>query len=292
MPINLKKAVIEQLQDPLFAEKELQIYILRLDTIHLFIKGNKWYKLKYNLEEFKNSGSEFLVTFGGAYSNHIVATASAGKELGIKTIGIIRGEELDKNSNDYLKFASSCGMQLIFISRENYRRIREDHSLVETIIPNRKARLCVLPEGGSNALAIKGSEEIIRDIPIDFDVISVACGTGSTITGIVNGLKNHQRAVGISVLSGADFLDEKLKAGNSSGTNSRIIHDYHFGGYGYSSKELDQFCKAFSTEKKIPIEPIYTGKLFFGLYDLIRKDFFNSGEKIVAVHSGGIHSFP
>jgi len=291
MQLHLNEPYIVQLNDPLFLEKKVQVYVFRLDMIHPFITGNKWYKLKYNLEEFARSGSEYLVTFGGAYSNHIVSTAVAGKEFGIRTIGIIRGEELNAKSNEYLSFASQCGMKLIFVSREKYKFLREDYSGINSVVAVADARLYILPEGGSNALAIKGCHEIVEQITIEFDVITVACGTGCTLAGIVNGLNNQQRAIGFSVLKSDDFMEEQVR--KLTGLNSKfsIIHDYHFGKYANSPEELDQFCNTLMSEKNIPVEPIYTGKLFYGLYDLIGKNYFRPDEKIVAVHTGGIFSF-
>lgn len=286
MEVILNNPVIVELTDSLFVEKELQVFVLRLDLIHPIISGNKLYKLKYNLEEFHRQKKEFLVTFGGAYSNHLVATATAGKESDIYTIGIIRGEELDENSNECLKFISSCGMKLIFVTREEYRRLRENNADLFSLVDIPASKLFLLPEGGSNELAVKGCEEITRNIPFDFDYICCACGTGATLAGIAKSLKGNQQAIGISVLMGEGFLENTIKKFTASTNNFEIIHDYHFGGYAKSTTELEIFCKRFNEGNDIPIEPVYTGKLFFGVYDLIRKDFFEKGRKIVIVHTG------
>ena len=291
MVLVLNKPVIQQLVDPLLVEKQLNVFVLRLDKVHEIIAGNKWYKLKYNLEDFKKSGKEFLVTFGGAYSNHLVATAQAGKEFNIKTIGIVRGEELHEESNEYLRFAISCGMKIIFVSRKKYRHFRDNNELLLPQLPTLLSGLYFLPEGGSNELAVKGCEEIIQHISLDFDFICVACGTGTTLAGIARVLKTHQLAIGVSVLNAVTFMKDAIIKYTGPITNFEICNDYHFGGYAKSTQELDSFCKAFSFEQKIPIEPVYTGKLFFGVFDLIRKDYFVKGKTIVVVHTGGIYNF-
>ena len=291
MPLVLNKPVIQQLVDPLFDEKQLNVFVLRLDRIHDFISGNKWYKLKCNIEEFQKTGKEYLVTFGGAYSNHLTATAQAGKEFNFKTIGIVRGEELNEQSNEHLKFASACGMKIIFVSRDQYRRFREHNELLLSQLPGPHSGLYFLPEGGSNELAVKGCEGIIQDISIDFDFICVACGTGTTLSGITRALKTHQQAIGISVLSGGTFMKDAIKKFTGLKTNFEVLCEYHFGGYAKSTQELDSFCTAFSLEKNIPIEPVYTGKLFFGIFDLIKKGYFEKGKTIVIVHTGGINDF-
>ncbi len=285
------KPVLQPLTDPLFKEKNLNVFVLRDDLIHPYISGNKWRKLKYNIEEFRKEGKEYLVTFGGAYSNHITATAAAGKELGIKTIGVIRGEEHGVNTNPVLRFAHACGMKLIFISREKYRCLRENNSLPIPALKTPDSQLYFLPEGGSNDLAVKGCKEIVDDIPIRFDVICCACGTGATLAGIVNGLKDDQRAIGIAVLKGASFLKETVISYGGSENNFQIVPDYVFGGYAKSTIELEEFCKTFTEQHHIPVEWVYTGKLFFGIYDLVKKDFFERGKTIVVVHTGGIYDF-
>lgn len=294
MTLVLNKSVLQPLNDQLFAKKKLKVFVLRDDLIHPFISGNKWRKLKYNIEQFQKEGKEYLVTFGGAFSNHIVATAAAGKLYSIKTIGIIRGEEHDINSNSVLRFAHNCGMELIFVSREEYRKwkLGNGNSKLAKLLNSKtgidQSEIYLLPEGGSNEFAVKGCKEIIDDIPVDFDYICCDCGTGATFAGIVSGLKNHQQAIGIAVLKGAEFIDDAVKKYNPTIKTFQVIHDYHFGGYAKSATELDEFCKSFSGTKNIPVEPVYTGKLFYGLYDLIRKDFFAEGKTIVVVHTGGV----
>jgi 1-aminocyclopropane-1-carboxylate deaminase len=292
--LELKKPLLNEIKDVLFEEKGLKVYVLRLDAIHPFISGNKWYKLKYNIDEFKKSGKKFLVTFGGAFSNHIVATAAAGRMFDIKTIGIIRGEELNVYSNKVLEFANRSGMKLVFVKRDKYRELKQDNNKVEAALSPLLGRgvggeAFIVPEGGSNELALKGCEEIKNDIPIDFDYILTACGTGMTLAGIAKSLEPHQQAVGISVLHGESFLDTDVA--QWSGRNFKIIHDYHFGGYAKTNDKLNTFCNEFYFKHHIRMEPIYPGKMFYGFYDLIKKDFFPHGKTIIALHTGGIFDF-
>lgn len=294
-----------QLDDELFGEKEVSVSVLRLDKIHPYISGNKWFKLKYNIEEFFQIGKKFLVTFGGAYSNHIAATAAAGKEAGIKTVGIIRGDELNENSNPLLEFAAGCGMKMIFISREAYRQ-KDDRDFVLQLLRGKSGPeaftgytdewrvesdpdlIYILPEGGSNKLAVKGCAEILGYIPAGFDFVCCACGTGATLAGISTALNENQEAIGIAVLQGKNFLEENILGMNGHRSNFRIIHDYHFGGYAKSNPDLDLFCERFSSRHRFEIEPVYTGKLFYGLTGLIKKDYFPKGARVVVVHTGGL----
>ena len=300
MTVVLNKSILQPLLHPLFEKKKLKVLVLRDDLIHPFISGNKWRKLKYNIEEFRRQGNEWMVTFGGAYSNHIAATACAGKEFGLNTIGIIRGDELNEKTNPVLLFARGCGMKLIFVSRDKYKSLRGNY---QSIVPELKtlnvelhiselrtfdSNAFILPEGGSNFLAVKGCEEIIDDIPVDFDYICCACGTGTTIAGIINGIKNNQEAIGIAVLKGDEFLQEEVRKYSGEKNNFQLIHDYHFGGYAKSTQDLEDFCKSFTKKTSILIEPVYTGKLFFAIYDLIQKDFFPENKTIIVVHTGGI----
>ena len=282
------RAEIEVLRDPLFIDRGLHVCVLRLDTIHPTVSGNKWYKLKYNLLEFHRQQKQCLVTFGGAYSNHLVATAAACKEEDIYAIGIVRGEELDENSNDSLRHAASCGMKLFFVSRNDYRNLRDDHSSLISKLPFSASEIYFIPEGGSNDLAVKGCKEIVEEIQVDFDFICCACGTGGTIAGISSALKNHQQAIGVSVLKEAGYLSDRIKHLSKSPPNFQLIDDYNFGGYAKTTSELNEFCRLFSSQNNIPIEPVYTGKLFYGIYDLVRKGFFEKGKTIVFVHSGGV----
>ena len=264
----------------------IALIIKREDLIHPFVSGNKFRKLKYNLLEAKKGKYETLLTFGGAFSNHIAAVAYAGKENGFKTIGIIRGEELHDQitENPTLLFAQNCGMQLEFISREAYR------SKSETVfLENLKQQFgdfYLIPEGGTNALAIKGCQEILTSEDVEFDYICCSVGTGGTISGIINSVLPHQKVLGFPALKG-DFLNEEIR-NFVHNDNWELITEYHFGGYAKVNEELIQFVNQFYAENKIPLDPIYTGKMVFGVLDLIQKNYFHAGSKILLIHTGGL----
>ncbi|WP_396184938.1 1-aminocyclopropane-1-carboxylate deaminase/D-cysteine desulfhydrase [Flavobacterium sp.] len=264
----------------------ISVFIRREDLIHPFISGNKLRKLKYNLIQAKAENQQTLLTFGGAFSNHIAATAFAGKEYGFKTLGIIRGDELESKIlvNPTLKFAQECGMQFKFISRDDYR-----HKAETEFIENLKQEFgdfYLVPEGGTNELAIKGCEEILEKEDAEYDFVCCSIGTGGTISGIINSILPHQKVLGFPALKG-DFLKEEIRK-FARNENWELITDYHFGGYGKVNPELIAFINQFYQENKIPLDPIYTGKMVFGVMDLIEKNYFPEHSKILLIHTGGI----
>lgn len=280
---------LHYLNHSLLQDKGIQVAILRLDQVHAMVSGNKFFKLKYNLQEAKRQGKNTILTFGGAFSNHIYATASAAHLLGMQSIGIVRGEDLDKN-NPTLAHAQKMGMQLHFVDREDYRRKKSPEFLKS--LETQFGEFYFIPEGGTNELAIQGTQEILKDVPLDFTHICVCIGTGGTFAGLASSLKSHQKLVGFSALKG-EFIHEEisnlLKSNqiNSLGS-SEIKTDYHFGGYGKYKPELTEFLGWFYKQFKIPLDPIYTGKMMFGTWNLIEKDFFETGSKILVIHSGGL----
>ena len=250
--------------------------------------------MKYNLEAAAQQNYDTLLTFGGAYSNHIYATAAAGKRLGFRTIGIIRGEA-HSELNPTLQFASNCGMHLEYIDRATYRN-KTSAEYIDTLI-NKHGRFYLLPEGGSNVLALKGcaeiSEEITKETNGDFDFICSACGTGATLAGIISGLGKQQKAIGFPVLKGANFLNDEVQAflqqaNSESSAHWQLNTDYHFGGYAKTTPELWNFIEQFKRDFDIPLDGVYTGKMFYGLFDLIKKGFFPKGSRIIAIHTGGL----
>lgn len=261
-------------------------YMKREDKIHPIISGNKYRKLKYNILEAQNQNSKTLLTFGGAYSNHIAAVASAGKEFGFKTIGVIRGEELacKISENPTLSFAQNCGMQFKFISREVYRT-KTTLSFLNTL-KNELGNFYLIPEGGTNELATKGCEEILIEEDKTFDIICSPVGTGGTISGIINASQPHQKILGFPALKG-DFLQKEIGKFTSK-SNWELVTDYHFGGYAKINSTLVEFINRFKQEYNIPLDPIYTGKMMFGIFDLIKKGYFKKGAKILAIHTGGL----
>ena len=268
----------------------MNLFIKREDLVDYELGGNKWRKMKYNLEAAALQNHDTLLTFGGAYSNHIYATAAAGKRLGFRTIGIIRGEAHEE-LNPTLQFASDCGMQLEYVDRSTYRN-KTSEQYIESL--NAKyGHVYLLPEGGSNVLALKGCAEIVEEINQNFDVICCACGTGATLAGIILGLKAEQKAIGFPILKGGDFLSEEiqyfLQQTNSDTTsNWQLKTDYHFGGYAKTTDKLWAFVEQFKKDFDIPLDGVYTGKMFYGLFDLIKKGFFPRGSRIIAIHTGGL----
>ena len=278
----------ESINQPVVVPKKygVHLFLKREDNIHSFISGNKYRKLKYNIEAAKKLGVSKLITFGGAYSNHIAAVAFAGQEFGFETIGIIRGDELEDKiqENPTLLFAQGCGMQFKFISRESYR---EKHSM--SYIEKLKKEFdnfYLLPEGGTNELAVKGCEEILTEADTYFDYVCCAMGTGGTISGIINSSKQGQQILGFPALKGS-FLKEDISRFVTR-KNWNIINEYHFGGYAKITMELIEFINQFKKENNIQLDPVYTGKMMFGIFDLLKKGYFKKGSKILAIHTGGL----
>ena len=254
------------------------------------MSGNKWHKLKYNLQRAVNEGKNTLLTFGGAYSNHIYAVAAAGKLFNFRTIGIIRGEK-HLPLNPTISFAIENGMKIYYLDRTSYRK--KSSSEIINQLQEKFGDFYLLPEGGTNELAVKGCSEIINKIDIDFDYICCPCGTGGTLAGLISGLNGNKFALGFAVLKGASFLKENVNSlvknfSNNSFPNWDVNLDYHFGGYAKTDSMLLDFVNRFTSNTKIPIEPIYTGKMLFGIYDLADRGFFKEGSKIIAVHTGGL----
>lgn len=265
---------------------EITLLIKREDLIHPFISGNKFRKLKYNLLQAKEEGKSKLVTFGGAFSNHIAAVAYLGKENNFETIGIIRGEELESkiSENSTLTFAQNCGMKFEFITREAYRT-KTTPSFTEKL-KQHYGDFYLVPEGGTNLLAVKGCEEILTPEDANFTHICCAIGTGGTISGLINSAKANQKIIGFPALKG-DFLSDDIRKFATT-FNWELQLDYHFGGYAKINEDLIRFINDFYKQTNIPLDPIYTGKMMFGIVDLIKEGYFPKGSKILAIHTGGL----
>ncbi len=260
--------------------------VKREDLIHPYISGNKFRKLKYNVAKAQEEGKDTLLTFGGAFSNHIAAVAAVGSEFGFKTIGLIRGEELvDKvNGNPTLKFAQSCGMQFKFVTREAFRTKISEEFLQD--LEREFGNFYLIPEGGTNTLAITGCEEILTTHDLDYDFICCSAVTGGTLSGIINASKPHQKILGFPALKG-DFLQEEISK-FAKKSNWQLITAYHFGGYAKINQELIVFINRFYKQSGIPLDPIYTAKMCYGIADLIQKGYFEKGSKILLIHTGGL----
>ena len=266
--------------------KGITLEIKREDLLHPFVSGNKFRKLKYNVLQAKAENQSVLLTFGGAFSNHIAAVAYAGKEQGFATIGVIRGDELrDKISeNPTLSFAQECGMRFEFVTREAYRHKTETAFIEQLQV--KFGSFYLVPEGGTNDLAVKGCEEILTEFDAHFDFVCSAVGTGGTISGLINSALPHQKVLGFPALKG-DFLQNEIhKFVNNK--NWELITDYHFGGYGKVTTEFIEWMNWFYAQTGIPLDPIYTGKMVFGVMDLIQRNYFPPKSKILMIHTGGL----
>jgi len=299
-PQEIADSPLQQLHSSFLKQAGIRLFVKRDDLLHPEFGGNKWRKLKHNLLFARQQHYSTLLTFGGAWSNHIYATAAAGKHFGFNTIGIIRGE-LHTPLNPTLKFAELCGMQLHYVTRTEYRQKHQAGFLGK--LEQQFGQVYILPEGGSNVLAVKGCAELVDEVNDSlghlqhethnkyFDVICCACGTGATFAGIVSRLQSDQTAIGFSALKGGDFLNtevERFLPLKQKSKNWRIENRYHFGGYAKVNDELIQFIKDFKQEYNIMLDAVYTGKMFFGLFQMIRSGEFEPGTSIVAVHSGGL----
>ncbi|WNH09180.1 1-aminocyclopropane-1-carboxylate deaminase/D-cysteine desulfhydrase [Thalassobellus suaedae] len=284
MTFKLQNSVNQQVKLP--EELGVELFVKREDTIHPFVSGNKYRKLKYNITEAQKSGCKTLLTFGGAYSNHIAAVASAGQISGFKTIGVIRGDELANkiDSNPTLRYAKQCGMTFKFISRTLYRE-----KTSEEFLNNLKEEFddfYLVPEGGTNHLAVKGCEEILTSEDASFNYICCAVGTGGTISGLINCSDPSQEVLGFPALKG-DFLKQDISK-FAIKNHWKLITDYHFGGYAKINEDLVAFINQFKNDYDIPLDPVYTGKMMFGILDLIEKNYFPKGSRILVIHTGGL----
>ena len=269
-----------------FSISNFNLVIKREDQLHPDISGNKLRKLKYNILEAKRLNKTTLLAFGGAYSNHIAAVAALGKEYGFKTIGIIRGEELvNKVSNNAtLSFAKSCGMFFYFISRAEYRK--KDELFFLENLKSIYGDFYLLPEGGTNDFAVKGCAEILTNKDTSFDYVCSSVGTGGTLAGLIKASNSLQTVIGFSALKGTfqtSYINKFTRK-----KNYRILDDYCFGGYAKINIELIEFINDVKNKTTVSLDPIYTGKMIFGIFDLINKGYFKENSTILAVHTGGL----
>ena len=282
---------IQLVHDSRLAARRVQLSIVRLDKVHPTITGNKGYKLKYNLLRAHQEQHDTLLTIGGAYSNHLYATAAARHAYGFRTIGIVRGEA-HQPLNPTLQFCQDQGMKLHYVSREVFRH-RNEAAFQEALVGT-FGRHYFLPEGGTNTLAVQGCTEIVP-AGLSFEYVACSVGTGGTLAGIVVSTLGKAQVLGFSALKGGSFLSEEIDRLTKGYTGSvydhyRLVHDYHFGGYARVKPALITFINAFYQTTGIPLEPVYTGKMMYGLYDMIEQEYFPKGSRILAIHSGGLPS--
>ena len=264
---------------------DIQIFIKREDLIHPKISGNKFWKLFFNVNQYLESNPEnpLLITFGGAFSNHIASVSAFGKEFGIPTIGIIRGNELENNwqENPTLSEASKNGMEFFFVSREDYQNKEKLTQKFSEKYPN----ALIIPEGGSNDMAVEGVRYMLGEDTKDFDYLCTAVGTGGTIAGISRFAEEHQKVIGIKAVK--DNSLEKIIQEWSGRSNFELI-DADESRYGKITDENIRFINRFYKEYEIPLDPIYTGKMMQKVFELAKKDFFPKGSKILTFHTGGL----
>ncbi|MEO2267802.1 pyridoxal-phosphate dependent enzyme [Pseudoalteromonas sp. YIC-656] len=284
VPNTIPESPIMQLHDPLIEKMQISVSIKRDDLLHPIIHGNKWRKLKYNLAAFASSDKSELLTFGGPFSNHLYATAAAGKIFKIPTRAIVRGPFLDE-SNPTIRFARACGMQLHPVSRIDYRQ-RHDPSYLEqlhTTYPN----AYILEEGGTNKAALKGVNELAVSLP-EHDYLLCPTGSGGTLAGLITG-HTRKQVLGIAVLKEAQYLVPQINAlAPQPICDWRLMTNYHDGGYGRFSSSLWEFCQWMYRTHHLPLEPIYSGKMMYALWQLIEQGYFPAGSQIIAVHTGGL----
>ncbi len=286
--IDSSKAVVQEIKLP-GCEAE-NIWIKREDAVHPALSGNKWRKLKYNLIKAKNDGYQTLLTFGGAYSNHIYAVAAAGKLFNFNTIGIIRGEE-HLPLNPTLSFAAENGMQLNYLPRSIYRR-RNEAEFQKTLAAQ-FGEVFIIPEGGSNSLAIDGVAEMINEIDIEFDYVISAVGSGGTAAGIISALGENQKYIGIPVLKNGEYLHDIISKFlfESKGkifNNWQLFYDFHFGGFAKVTEELLRFKYDFEQLNGLELDYIYTSKMLYALREILQNGLINKNSRIIAIHTGGL----
>jgi len=299
--ISISKPSIEPLYCELLRRTGVSVNVLRLDKCHPLLSGNKWYKLKYNLLKFQQKPELPILSFGGCYSNHLRALAAAGRLLGMRTIGVVRGE-MPEPLNPVLRFAREHGMTLLPLSRGDYRRKHEPG--FQQNLRDKFGSFHLLQEGGSNSLAIKGCEEIASLLKWQNadskKLVALCCGTGTTMAGLISGLSKIEndsalRVLGISILKGDGYLQSEVLSqlaacGCVNPIGWQVDDTYHCGGYARTNIALQSFLREFAGFSDLPLEPVYTGKLFYALFDLIEKGLISEGTEVVAIHTGGIHN--
>ncbi|BBT78621.1 1-aminocyclopropane-1-carboxylate deaminase [Aeromonas veronii] len=277
---------LQRLHHPLLTRYDVELWCKRDDLIHPAISGNKWRKLKYHLLHAKEHGKQHLLSFGGAYSNHIHALAAAGYQTDLRTTGIIRGEA-DAVSNTTLRDARRWGMDLVFVDRQSYRRRQDPDWLAQFDAPD----TLIVPEGGSSPLAIPGVAELVGEVPFSPDLWVLPCASGGTLAGLIAGKRDREQILAIAVLKGGDFITDevcRLHPAAASIPGWRIALDHHDGGYAKFSPALWQWVEDFSADTGLPLEPIYSGKAMWGLFRELAAGRIARGSKIVFIHTGGM----
>ncbi len=283
---TFKASILTKIDEPLYDQFNIELWMKRDDQLHPVISGNKWRKLKFILDHALHIGSDTIISMGGVYSNHLHTLAYVGKALGLKTIAYIRGEA-PALLTPTLVDLTNWGMELRFISRTDYRQLRHYKGYLD--LPGLKPQQYWLPEGGAQTLALNGVAELVNEIDISYDYLCAPCGTGTTLAGLIAATPDNISVLGFAALKNAGFLNTDVNSLlKQTQSNWQINLDYHFGGFASSTPELLSFISAFETKTTIQLEPVYTGKMMYALFDLIRKGHFSRGQRIIALHTGGL----
>ena len=280
---------VSQIHTPLLKQNRLQLFIKRDELIHPVIQGNKWRKLKYNLLSARNNQQNTLLSFGGAYSNHLHALAAAGKYFNFKTIGIVRGEQ-HTPPNPCIQDMLDWGMHLKYVSRAEYKNKTSDEFIKQ--LKQAFGDFYLIPEGGNNREGIKGCAEILTELDEDYDFICSEVGSGTMFSSlIINNKKPLTKFIGFAVMKNPQLDTDILsKPGISPDLNTvwEINHQYHFGGFAKTTLELNEFIRDFKITHGIQLEPVYSGKMLYGILDLVKQGHFKPDSKILAIHGGGL----
>lgn len=277
---------LQPVNHPLLDAHGVRLWCKRDDLIHPTLSGNKWRKLKYQLQQARAQGKTHMLSFGGAYSNHIHALAAAGQRAGLRTTGIIRGEP-EAVSNATLSAAKGWGMDLVFVDRQSYRRRQDPEWLARFEAPD----TLIVPEGGSSPLAIPGVAELVAEVPFSPDLWVLPCASGGTLAGLIAGKREREQILAIAVLKGGAFIHDevcRLHPAAAATPGWRIALDHHDGGYAKFSREMWQWVQAFGAQTGLPLEPIYSGKALWGLFRELAAGQIPRGSEIVFIHTGGL----
>ena len=271
-----------QVETNWLTESGVELWLKRDDLIHPIISGNKWRKLSGILNTYENNAYKSITTFGGAFSNHLVATACATAILGVPSEAIIRGEE-PKELSPVLQLCRLYGMQLVFVSREEYKKAKRETGIADDVL--------YIPEGGACKKGTLGCEAILAEVDLQqFSQIFISCGTGTTVAGMANYLDKNELGVqlnGIQVLKGKDYIKNDLEEVFGI-TSAHIFDEFHCGGYAKTTEELMEFIKDFTKQTGVLLDPVYTGKMMLAIEKLIEMGKIKAGEKILAIHTGGL----
>lgn len=284
--IDERRVYIQSLDTATFNDAIAALDVLRLDTIHPEISGNKWYKLKGNVVAAISKGANTLLTFGGAYSNHLHATAAAASLHGLKSIGVVRGLHAAENLTPTLQQCTELGMKLKFVSKEEYA-LKEDAAYLNSL-RTKYAQAYIIPEGGANEEGRAGAASIASLIPESYSHICLSVGTGTTLSGIRNALPADIQVMGFAPMKGGKYLEETVRPHLSEGRPFKIFDDWHFGGFGKWNADLIAFMNSYYTQYALPLDVVYTSKMMFGIETLIAQGYFPTNAHILCIHTGGL----